>query len=165
MPIFYSGQTGQSKVVSIFDFGTLDTVAYATGDVLTSSAIAIPNASRFAGDTGNLVRINLAESTSGTLQKPSLRLWLFGSILTPAARNAPQAFTKAQFDIAIGYADVLNADWLNGGTGAAFIQKEFNLPYGLQATSTSIYIVPEVRAAYTFHSTAKITGTAIMNID
>ncbi len=38
MPIFYAGQTGQEKVQSIFDFGTLDTVAYASGDILTSSA-------------------------------------------------------------------------------------------------------------------------------
>lgn len=165
MPIFYSGQTGESKIVSLFDFGTLDTVAYASGDILTSSAIAIPNASRFAGDTGSLVRINLAESSSGTLQKPSLRLWLFGGTLSPAARNAPQAFTKAQFDIAIGYVDVSNANWITGASTAAFIQADMNIPYGLQATSTSIYIVPEVRAAYTFHSTAKITGTAIMHID
>jgi hypothetical protein len=93
MPIFYSGQTGQEKVKSIFDFGTLDTVGYASGDILTSSAIAIPNASRFAGDSGTLLKIILAESTSGTLQRPALRLWFFGGSLTPAARNSAQAFT------------------------------------------------------------------------
>ena len=165
MPIFYAGQVGQEKIKSIFDFGTLDTVAYASGDILTSSAIAIPDASRFAGDTGTLLKIILAESTSGTLQKPTLRLWLFGGSLTPAARNAAQAFTKAQFDIAVGYVDIANASWINGGTGAAYVDATFEMPYGLQPTSTSLYIVPEVRAAYTFHSTAKITGTAIMAID
>ena len=165
MPIFYAGQVGQEKVKSIFDFGTLDTVAYSTGDILTSSAIAIPNASRFAGDTGTILKVDLVESTSGTLQKPSLRLWLFGQNITPSARNAAQAYTKAQFDVCIGYFDVLNANYLNGGSGTAFIQASLDLPYGLQPTSTSLYIVPELRAAYTFHSTAKITGTAILAID
>ena len=165
MPIFYSGQVGQEKVQSIFDFGTLDTTAYSTGDILTSSAIAIPNASRFAGDTGTLLNVDFVESTSGTLQKPSLRLWLFGASITPQPRNSSQAFTKAQFDQCIGYFDIVNANWINGGTGTAFIQASVNLPYGLQPTSTSIYMVPEIRAAYTFHSTAKITGTAVIAID
>jgi hypothetical protein len=165
MPIFYSGQTGQEKVKSIFDFGTLDTVAYASGDILTSGAISIPNASRFAGDTGTLLKIILAESTTGTLQKPALRLWFFGGSLTPASRNSAQAFTKAQFDIAVGYVDIANASWLNGGSGTAYVDATFELPYGLQATSTTLYCVPEVRGAYTFHSSAKITGTAIIAID
>lgn len=165
MPIFYSGQVGQEKVQSIFDFGTLDTVAYASGDILTSSAIAIPNASRFAGDTGTLLNVDFVESTSGTLQKPAMRLWLFGQNIAPASRNSAQAFSKAQFDVCIGYFDILNANWINGGTGTAFIQIAVNLPYGLQPTSTSLYMVPEVRGAYTFHSTAKITGTAVIAID
>lgn len=165
MPIFYSGQVGQEKVSSIFDLGALDITAYASGDILTSSAIAIPNASRFAGDTGTLLNVDFVESTSGTLQKPSLRLWLFGQNITPASRNSPQAFTKSQFDSCVGYFDILNSNWINGGTGAAFIQATVNLPYGLQPTSTSLYMVPEVRGAYTFHSTGRITGTAIIAID
>lgn len=166
MPIFYAGQTGQEKVQSIFDFGTLDTSAYSTGDILTSSAIAIPNASRFAGDTGTLLNVDFVESASGgTLQKPNLRLWLFGQNITPASRNSLQAFTKAQFDVCIGYFDIANGNWLNGGVGTAFIQATVNIPYGLQPTSTSLYMVPEIRGAYTFHSTAKITGTAVVAID
>lgn len=165
MPIFYSGQTGQEKIKSTFDFGTLDTAAYASGDILTSGAIGIPNASRFAGDTGTLLKVILNESTSGTLQKPALRLWFFGQSITPASRNAPQAFTTAQFNVACGYVDITNASWINGGTGAAIVEATFELPYGLQPTSTTLYCVPEIRGAYTFHSTAKITGTAIMAID
>jgi hypothetical protein len=165
MPIFYSGQVGQEKVKSTFDFGTLDTVAYASGDILTSSAIAIANASRFAGDTGTLLKIILNESTSGTLQKPALRLWFFGQSVTPASRNSAQAFTTAQFNVLCGYIDLANANWINGGTGAAIIESTFEMPYGLQATSNTMYIVPEIRGAYTFHSSAKITGTAIMAID
>lgn len=165
MPIFYAGQVGQEKVQSLFDFGTLDTVAYASGDILTTSAIAIPNASRFAGDTGTFLNIDFVESTSGTLQRPAMRLWLFGQNITPATRNSPQAFTKAQFDVCIGYFDIANGNWINGGTGTAFIQASVNLPYGLQPTSTTLYMVPELRAAYTFHSTARITGTAVIALD
>jgi hypothetical protein len=165
MSIFYSGQVGEYKVKSTFDFGTLDTVAYTSGDILTSAAVAIPNASRFAGDTGTIVRIILNESTTGTLQKPSLRLWFFGSSVTPAARNSPQAFNTTQFNVLCGYIDVLNANWLNGGTGAAVIDTAVLIPYGLQPTSTTLYLVPEVRGSYTFHSTAKITGTAILTVD
>lgn len=165
MPIFYSGQTGQEKIKSTFDFGVLDTVAYSTGDILTTSAIAIPNASRFAGDTGTLLKVILNESTSGTLQKPTVRLWLFGGSLTPASRNSPQAFTTSQLNTYVGYVDILNANWINGGTGAAIVEANVSIPYGLQTVSTSLYMVPELRAAYTFHSTAKITGTAILAID
>ncbi|MFM8759461.1 MAG: hypothetical protein ACKODS_07965 [Methylophilaceae bacterium] len=165
MPIFYSGQTGQEKIKSTFDFGTLDTVAYSTGDILTSTAIAVPNASRFAGDTGTLLKLILNESTSGTLQKPALRVWIFGGSLTPAARNAPQAFTTAQLNTYVGYIDIANASWINGGTGAAIVEASVSIPYGLQTVSTSLYLVPEVRAAYTFHSTGKITGTVILAID
>lgn len=165
MPIFYSGQTGQEKVKSIFDFGTLDTSSYSTGDILTSGAIAVPNASRFAGDTGTLLKIMLVESSSGTLQKPTLRLWLFGGSLTPASRNSPQAFTRAQMEIAIGWFDFGSNIWIQNATGVTFGEVNIELPYGLQPTSTTLYIVPEVRATYTFHSTAKITGTAIMAID
>lgn len=165
MPIFYAGQVGQEKVQSLFDFGILDTVAYSSGDILTSSAIGIPNASRFAGDTGTILNVSFVESSSGTLQRPPLRLWLFGQNITPSARNSAQAYTRAQFDVCIGYFDILNANWINGGSGNAFIQASLNIPYGLQPTSTTIYIVPEIRAAHTFHSTAKITGTAVMAID
>lgn len=165
MPIFYSGQVGQEKIRSTFDFQTLDTVAYASGDILTLTAISIPNAARFTGDTGTMLQINLVESTSGTLQRPSLRLWFFGGSLTPASRNSPQAFTRAQLETMVGYVDVLNANWVNGGTGVATITASFNLPYGLQPASNALFLVPEVRAAYTFHSTARITGTAIMAID
>jgi hypothetical protein len=165
MPIFYSGQTGQEKIKSTFDFGTLDTVAYSTGDILTSGAIAIPNASRFAGDTGTVLKLILNESTTGTLQKPALRLWLFGSSLTPATRNTPQAFNTTQLNTYVGYIDIANASWINGGTGAAIVEANVSIPYGLQATSTALYLVPEVRAAYTFHSSTKITGTIITAID
>lgn len=165
MAIFYSGQVGENKVKSTFDFGTLDTVAYTSGDILTSGAISIPTAARYAGDTGTVLRIILNESTSGTLVKPSIRLWFFGSTITPASRNSPQAFTTAQFNVLCGYADVLNANWINGGTGAAVIDTALNIPYGLQPTSSSLYLVPELRASYTFHSTAKITGTVILAID
>lgn len=165
MPIFYSGQTGQEKVKSIFDFGTIDTVNYASGDILTSSAIAVPNASRFAGDTGTLLKLILVESATTTIIRPALRLWLFGGSLTPASRNSPQAFTRAQFEIAVGYVDILNTSWINGGTATAYVEASVEIPYGLQPTSTTLYIVPEVRASYTFTSSAKITGTAIMAID
>ena len=41
---FYTGLTGKDTVLQTFDFGTLDTAAYASGDILTSSAIAVGGA-------------------------------------------------------------------------------------------------------------------------
>lgn len=163
---FYTGRKGVDRVRNTFDFGTLDTVAYASGDILTSAAISLPDSGRSAGETGEFQTIILKETnTGGTLQKPALRIWLFGSSLTPAARNSPQAFTSAQIDLLIGYFDIANADWINGGTGVAMVSKIVSIPYGLQAASNILYLVPEIRGAYTFHSTARITGQTIQAID
>jgi hypothetical protein len=161
---FYTGKVGSDLRRQYVSFGTLDTVAYATGDILTSGALTVPYMARAEGMSGTLVRVLLKETTSGTLQKPSLRLWFFGTSLTPASRNSPQAFTSSQIDSLIGYVDVLNANYLNAGTGVATIETTVNIPYVLQPTSTTIYLVPEVRAAYTFHSTAQIVAQIIAEV-
>lgn len=162
---FYTGRKGVDRVRNTFDFGTLDTVAYASGDILTSSAISLPDSARSAGEPGELQLFQLKETSSGTLQRPALRIWLFGSSLTPAARNSPQAFTSAQIDLLIGYFDIANADWINNGTGVASVVKSVSIPYRLQPASSILYFVPEIRGAFTFHSTARITGQTIQAID
>ena len=163
---FYTGRKGIDRRRNTFDFGTLDTVAYASGDILTSAAIALGDSARAAGEPGEFQKIILKENnTGGTLQKPALRIWLFGSSLTPAARNSPQAFTSAQMDLYVGYIDIANADWINNGTGVAIVDKTVSIPYRLQAASNTLYMVPEIRGAYTFHSTTKITGQTIQAID
>lgn len=162
---FYTGRKGIDRVRNTFDFGTLDTVAYSTGDILTSAAISLPGSARSAGEPGELQLFQLKETTSGTLQRPALRIWLFGSSLAPAARNSPQAFTSSQIDLLIGYFDIANADWITNGTGVASVVKTLSIPYALQPASNILYFVPEVRAAYTFHSTARITGQTIQAID
>lgn len=163
---FYTGRKGLDRKRNTFDFGTLDTVAYASGDILTSGAISLGDSARAAGEPAEFQKIILKETnTGGTLQKPALRIWLFGSSLTPAARNAAQAFTSAQFDLYCGYIDIAAADWINGGTGAAIAEKTVSIPYRLQPASNTLYIVPEIKGAYTFHSTARITGSTIQAID
>lgn len=162
---FYTGRKGIDRRRNTFDFGVLDTLAYTSGDILTSAAISLSDSARAAGEPGEFQKIILKETTSGTLQKPALRIWLFGSSLTPAARNAPQAFTSAQFDLYCGYIDIAAADWINGGTGAAIVEKTVSIPYRLQAASNILYMVPEIKGAYTFHSTARITGQTIQAID
>jgi hypothetical protein len=163
---FYTGRKGVDRVRNTFDFGTLDTLAYASGDILTSTAIAVSESARSAGEPGELQKIILKETnTGGTLQRPALRVWLFGSALTPAARNSPQAFTSAQMDLYIGFIDIANADWINNGTGVAIVEKTVSIPYRLQPASNILYLVPEIRGAFTFHSTARITGQTIQAID
>ena len=162
---FYTGKIGYDQRKQAIDFGTLDTVAYSTGDILTSSALVIPNVARAQGMSGRIVRIMLKETTSGTLQKPSLRLWFFGAALVPASRNAAQAFTSAQIDTLVGTVDVNNVTYINCGTGVASYDASSYLPYDLQDTSTALYVVPEVRAAYTFHSTAKIIMQILCEVD
>ena len=163
---FYTGRKGIDRIRNTFDFGTLDTLAYASGDILTSNAISLPESARSAGEPGEFQKIILKETnTGGTLQRPALRIWLFGSSLTPASRNSPQAFTSAQMDLYVGYIDIANADWINNGTGVAIVEKTVSIPYCLQPASNTLFMVPEVRAAYTFHSTARITGQTIQAID
>jgi hypothetical protein len=161
---FYTGKTGQDRVLRAIDFGTLDTAAYAANDILTSGAISI-DAARFLGFSGVIERIILKETSSGTLQAPALRLWFFGSAITPAARNAAQAFTSAQFDILVGYADIALADWVNGGTGVAMAQITPNLIYNCQPTSKTLYMVPEIKDANTFASGATIKCQIVLRRD
>jgi hypothetical protein len=162
---FYTGKTGQDRVLRAIDFGTLDTAAYAANDILTSGAISI-DAARFLGFSGVIERIILKETTSGTLQAPAIRLWFFGSALTPAARNSPQAFTSAQFDILVGYADITAADWVNGGTGVAMAAINPNLVYNCQPTSKTLYLVPVLQSSSkTFASGATIKGQIVLRRD
>ena len=161
---FYTGKTGQDRILQTIDFGTLDTAAYAANDILTSGAIAIDSA-RFLGFSGVIDRILLKETTSGTLQKPAMRLWLFGSSITPAARNAAQAFTSAQLDVLVGYVDVAEADWVDGGSGVCTLQKTPDLPYVCQSTSRTLYLVPEIKSADTFASGATIKGQIVLRRD
>lgn len=161
---FYTGLTGSDRKLQAIDFGTLDTAAYASGDILTSGAISV-DAARFLGFSGTIDRILLKETTSGTLQKPAMRLWFFGSAITPAAQNAAQAFTSTQMDTCIGYYDIAEADWINGTAGVCFVQYSPNLPYVLQPTSKIIYIVPECKSADTFASGATIKGQIVFKRD
>jgi len=161
---FYTGKTGQDRVLRAIDFGTLDTAAYAANDILTSSAIAI-DAARFLGFSGMVERVMLKEVTSGTVQVPALRLWFFGSALTPAARNSPQAFTSAQADILVGYADIAEADWIAAGTGVRIMQKNISLEFVCQATSKTLYMVPEIKDANTFASGSVIKGQVVIRRD
>lgn len=161
---FYTGKTGQDRTLQAIDFGTLDTVAYVANDILTSGAIAIDSA-RFLGFSGTLERILLKETSSGTLQKPAMRLWFFGSSMTPAARNSPQAFSSNDLDILVGYVDIAEADWINGASGVCTLQVTPNLTYVCQSTSRTLYMVPEIKSADTFASGATIKGQIVLRRD
>ena len=161
---FYTGKTGQDRTLQAIDFGTLDTVAYAANDILTSGAIAIDSA-RFLGFSGTLERILLKETSSGTLQKPAMRLWFFGSSMTPAARNSPQGFSSNDLDIFVGYVDIAEADWINGASGVCTLQVTPNLTYVCQSTSRTLYMVPEIKSADTFASGATIKGQIVLRRD
>ena len=161
---FYTGKTGQDRTLQAIDFGTLDTVAYVANDILTSGAIAIDSA-RFLGFSGTLERILLKETSSGTLQKPAMRLWFFGSSMTPAARNSPQAFSSNDLDILVGYVDIAEADWINGASGVCTLQVTPNLTYVCQSTSRTLYMVTEIKSADTFASGATIKGQIVLRRD
>lgn len=162
---FYTGKQGQDRVLRTIDFGTLDTAQYAFNDILTSGAISI-DAARFLGFSGVIERVILKETTSGTLQAPNIRLWFFGSAITPAARNSPQAFTSAQFDVLVGYTDIQAGDWITGGTGVAIAQINPNLIFNCQTTSKTLYMVPELKTSNeTFASGATIKGQVVIRRD
>ena len=158
---FYTGLTGKDTVLQTFDFGTLDTAAYASGDILTSSAIAVGGA-RYLGMGGTVERIILKETTGGTLQLPDLRLWIFGDSVTPAARNAAQAFTSSQLSFLVGYVDIAAGSWINGATGVSINTVTPNLPFVCQGTTKTLYIVPECKSAETYASGATITGQIVV---
>lgn len=159
---FYTGLTGKDTILQSFDFGVLDTAAYASGDILTSAASSA-NGARYVGMGGTIERIILKETTSGTLQLPELRLWIFGDIVTSiAARNAPQAFISSQLAVLVGYVDIAAGSWINGGTGVCINTVTPNLPFVCQGTSKTITIIPECRSAETYASGATITGQIVI---
>ena len=158
---FYTGLTGKDTTLQSFDFGVLDTAAYASGDILTSSAIAVSGA-RYLGMGGVIERIILKETTGGTLQLPDLRLWIFGDSVTPAARNAPQAFTSSQQSLLVGYIDIAAGSWVNGTSGVAINTVTPAMHFVCQPTSKTLYIVPECKSAETYASGATITGQIVI---
>lgn len=158
---FYTGLTGKDTILQTFDFGTLDTAAYASGDILTSSAIAV-SAARYLGMGGVIERIILKETTSGSLALPDLRIWIFGDSVTPAARNAPQAFTSSQQSLLVGYVDIAAGSWINGTSGVAINAVTPNLTFVCQGTSKTLYLVPECKSAETYASGATITGQIVI---
>lgn len=161
---FYTGKVGQDRTLQTIDFGTLDTAAYAGDDVLTSGAIAV-DAARFLGSSGVIERIILRETTSGTLQKPNIRMYIFGSAITPAARNAMQAFTGAQFDLLVGYYDT-GTSWADGAAGVCVVQTSLDIKYVCQSTSRTLYIVPVLLSGpKTFASGATIKGQIVLRRD
>jgi hypothetical protein len=163
---FYSGKYGIDRRRAVAEFGQFDTATYSTGDILTSSAVAYGSMARTVGMSGNVARIILKETaTAGTIQKPTLRLWLFGASVTPAARNSPQAFSSSQLDVLIGTISILNTEWIDCASNVASVEKVINIPYVLQPNSSTIYLVPEVRAAYTFNSTGRIVSQLIVEAD
>jgi hypothetical protein len=163
---FYSGKYGKDRRRVVGDFGQFDTNAYATGDILSSNAVAFGPVARAVGMSGNVVRIMMKETaTSGSIQKPALRLWLFGSAIVPAARNAAQAFTGTQLDAFLGTVSFLNTDWIDCASNVASVEKTIDLPFVLQTNSSTLYLVPEVRAAYTFNSTGRIVAQIVVETD
>ena len=160
---FYTGKTGEDRTLETIDFGTLDTAAYASGDVLTSGAIAVDSA-RFLGFSGVIERIILKETSPGALQKPNIRMWIFGSAITPAARNSPQAFTSAQFDTLVGYYDT-GTTWVDGASGVCVLQTSLDIKYVCQSTSRTLYIVPVLLDGETFVSGAAIKGQIVLRRD
>lgn len=158
---FYTGLTGKDTILQTFDFGTLDTAAYASGDILTSSAIAV-SAARYLGMGGVIERIILKETTSGSLALPDLRIWIFGDSVTPAARNSPQAFTSSQQSLLVGYVDIAAGSWINGTSGVAINAVTPNLTFVCQGTSKTLYLVPECKSAETYASGATITGQIVI---
>lgn len=163
---FYSGKYGLDRRRSVGDFGQFDTVAYASGDILSSAAVPFAAVARSTGYSGKIARIMLKENaTTGSIIKPALRLWVFSASVTPASRNSPQAFTNTQLDVFVGTISIANTDWIDCASLTASVEKEVNLPYVLQTNSTTLYVVPEVRAAYTFNSTDRIVAQVITEVD
>ena len=111
---------------------------------------------------GTVDRIILKETTGGTLQLPDLRLWIFGDSVTPAARNAAQAFTSAQQSFLVGYVDIAAGSWVNGVAGVSINTVTPNLPFVCQGTSKTLYLVPECKSAETYASGATITGQIVV---
>lgn len=163
---FYSGKYGLDRRRAVGDFGQFDTIAYASGDILSSSAVSFASVARSTGFSGKISRIMLKENaTTGSIVKPALRLWVFSASVTPSARNSPQAFTTTQLDVFVGTISIANTDWIDCASLTASVEKELNLPYVLQSNSTTLWIVPEIRGAYTFNSTDRIVAQLITEVD
>lgn len=130
------GEIGGKTLLPTVTF-TLDTNAYASGDVLADTQ-ALANALRVADGTGLLVS---AQFVDGDDQGGAFDVYILQANTSIGTENAAPSISDANATAAIlGFFSVLTSDWKDlGGCRVANI-RNINLPVKAASGTTSLYV-------------------------
>ncbi len=149
----------------------IDTSAIASGDFIHDNAIEISCATLGTAGHSEIYGLQLKESTSvgNTPQKKDLRIWIFNNIpASTISKNAARSWVANDVINIAGYIDVVTADYLDMQPSAPLQAMVFKylkngssagsqpVSVNTLATSSTIYIVIEARAAVTYATNDQI---------
>ena len=139
------GDLSFAQAVVLSATPTLDTSIYASGDSLWSSVLAIANAVRSAGGTGQLVKVVITDYAA---QSAPLDLLFFNASLAIAAANAAHSITDAELAAkALGHISIVAGDYISNGANSV-ATKLITFPYSCAATT--LYIAGVTRGTPTY---------------
>lgn len=152
----------------------IDTAPLASGDFIHDGFIQVSCATLEQNGYGEIYGIHINEHETGTLQKKDLRFWIFNGSNGTITKNSARSFTQTQARLLAGYIDIVTADYVDmqpssptdamvfkdlvNGTGLGGVV----VPIHPLASSQTIYVVVEARAAVTFDNTEAIKFKLLM---
>jgi hypothetical protein len=116
---------------------TLDTVAYASGDVLFATA-AIAGITRANDLRAVLMSLTAIDKSKN---KPAFTLYFYQTNVTSAAANAANNLSDADAVNCLGFVDVASTDWKDLANNSFACLKGINLLLEAATGTTSVYVV------------------------
>jgi hypothetical protein len=124
---------------------TLDTNAYATGDVLADK-LTVTGAVRNPGGTGYLTELTVIDKDS---QGKALDLVFFRKDFTLQAKNAAFAVSDADADSVLGMVTIADADWVACGANFS-VATVTGINLGINCDGKDLYVAAISRGNGTY---------------
>lgn len=116
---------------------TLDTTAYAAGDVLFATA-QITGVTRVNDERAGLMSLTAIDKSKN---KPAFTLFFYQTNVTSAAANAPNALSDADAVSCLGFVDVASTDWKDLANNSFACIRGIELLLEAAPGTTSVYVV------------------------
>jgi hypothetical protein len=153
------GQVGVSGTIVPITF-SLDTNAYADGDVLADSQI-LANALRINDGTGEIVSLVLNDKDD---QGVAMDVVFLSANVSLGTENGAVAITDADADNILGVVHIDGADWIDMINSRVATKRDLGLKIKAVTGAASIYVGLITRGAPT-HTASGITGRIGINRD
>jgi hypothetical protein len=116
---------------------TLDTAAYASGDVLFATA-AIAGITRANDERAALQSLTVIDKSKN---KPAFTLFFYQTNVTSAAANAANNLSDADAVSCLGFVDVASTDWKDLANNSFACIRNISLLLEAATGTTSVYVV------------------------